>query len=209
MSSYGDLYRLTAEQLTPLKWVEELGPNLAKTIIDGIEESKNFGLGWLLMALRPAKVKKKHVQALANHFHSLEKLMRTDVIQLSRIDEIGFASEIVYGWLHNEIGEATFADLREVGVCLEPVPTLGKARRLDATNVSTKDGLQNDIANIKENITRFVSVKEKVTDQDGNPRERKKGFAGLGETRVHRLVEEGLVRKYSDLYRLHSKLSAR
>jgi DNA ligase (NAD+) len=111
--SYGDLYRLTAEQLLSL---ERMGQKSADNLLAGIEASKTRGLARLLSALSILHVGSRKAQVLAEHFGSLEALQQATVEQL-RIPEIGeIIAESVYQWLHSEAGETTIRDLVSLGL---------------------------------------------------------------------------------------------
>jgi DNA ligase (NAD+) len=195
--NYGDLYRLTVEQLTALEWIMEWGPERAKRIIDGIEKSKGFGMAWLLRALSMGQVKERQAQALADHFGSMGALMSADSEQISRVSEIGpIIGESVYDWLHNEIGEETISDLAAVGVNLgsktAETVVLQHGRRDKSAQRGTRRRLRTD--EIKKQIAFYAGgVKDKG---------KKKGIDGLGGTAVEQIVDAGLVRGYGDLYRL-------
>jgi DNA ligase (NAD+) len=185
--SYGDIYRLTVDQLMPLETVEELGSTRAEKIVNGIEESKRFGLVWLLKALAPDMKTAKCAEALAKQFGSIERILRADTMTLSKVGD-GFS---LHDWLHKDIGEDTIAELKSLGVEMEP-------SREDSTftNAKRKNG------DIKERIVAFVSVERKVTGPGGKVTSRQMGFPSLGQENVNRLVDEGLISSIADLYRL-------
>jgi DNA ligase (NAD+) len=112
--SFGDLYRLTREQLMAL---ERMGPKSADNLLANIEASKRRGLARLLNALSIRHVGTRVASVLAEHFGSLDKLKAATVEELSAVNEIGpIIAQSVYDFLHSDYGRATIEDLENVGV---------------------------------------------------------------------------------------------
>ncbi len=185
--SYGDIYRLSVDQLMPLETVEELGATRAEKILNGIEQSKRFGLVWLLKALSPDAITAKCAEALVTQFASMTRIMQADPVQLSKVGD-GFS---LHEWLHQDIGEDTIADLKNLGVQME-----ASREDISFTNAKRLSG------NLKEKIRAFVSVERKVIGPDGKVTNRQMGFPLLGQENVNRLMDEGLISSIADLYRL-------
>jgi DNA ligase (NAD+) len=122
--SYGDLYRLTLQDLLDL---ERMGEKSSQNLLDGIEASKDRGLARLLNAISMRHVGARVASVLAGDFGSIDALMDADIERLSATSEIGpIIAESVYGWLHSDFGGETIADLRELGVAMEQADTTGK-----------------------------------------------------------------------------------
>lgn len=116
VTGYGDLYRLTAQQLTEL---ERMGETSAANLLEGIETSKDRGLARLLNALSIRHVGARVATILARTFGSMEKLQQVEVVELSETDEIGqIIAESIHGFLHSDYGERTVKDLQELGVMM-------------------------------------------------------------------------------------------
>ena len=114
---YGDLYRLTGEQLQQL---ERMGKKSAEKLLAGIEASKSRGLAKVLNALSIRHVGSRVAQVLAEHFGSMEALRAASVEEISEIHEIGdVIAQSVHGFLHSKYGEQTVDDLSSVGVVME------------------------------------------------------------------------------------------
>jgi DNA ligase (NAD+) len=114
---YGDLYRLTAEQLTEL---ERMGEKSSENVVQGIAASKGRGLARLLNALSIRHVGARVAAVLAEHFQSMEKLRAASVDELSRVPEVGPAiATSVHQFLHSQQGERTIDDLVSLGVSME------------------------------------------------------------------------------------------
>lgn len=118
--SYGDLYRLTAEELTKLPRV---GEKSAKNLLAGIEASKSRGLARLLNALSIRHVGSRVAEILADRFETMEALQKTDVETLSDVHEIGqIIAESVVEYFSSELGEHSVQDLKEMGVSMKALP---------------------------------------------------------------------------------------
>ena len=116
VASYGDLYRLTAQQLTGL---ERMGETSATNLLAGVEASKSHGLARLLNALSIRHVGRRVAAILAKTFGSMEKLQQVEVAELSETDEIGqIIAESIHGFLQSDYGKRTVTDLQELGVMM-------------------------------------------------------------------------------------------
>lgn len=114
VSGYGDLYRLTLEQLTEL---DRMGTKSAENLLAGIAASKQRGLPRLLCGLAIRHVGGRVATVLAEHFGSLDAMSAATVEQLGEINEIGPAiAASVFDFLHSEHGQATIAELKQFGV---------------------------------------------------------------------------------------------
>lgn len=116
---YGDLYRLTAEQLTEL---ERMGKKSSENVVASVAASKIRGLARLLGALAIRHVGARVAAVLAERFRSMEALQRAGVEELTEVNEIGpTIAQSVFDWLHGDFGRQTIDDLRASGVLMEAV----------------------------------------------------------------------------------------
>lgn len=116
VTTYGDLYRLTVEQLLKL---ERMGQKSAEKLVAGVAASKGRGLARLLSSLSIRHVGQRSGKLLAEHFGSIDALQAASEEQL-QINEIGPAiAASVHEFLHSEYGQATIADLKQLGLRLE------------------------------------------------------------------------------------------
>jgi DNA ligase (NAD+) len=114
---YGDLYRLTLEQLTDL---ERMGKKSSENLLAGIATSKERGLGRLLNAIAIRHVGARVASLLAQHFGTMERLQAASADELSRVPEIGpVIAASVYDFLQSEFGRETIRDLAAAGVSME------------------------------------------------------------------------------------------
>jgi len=112
--NYGDLYRLTEEQLTDL---ERMGKKSAKNLIDGVAASRGRGLAKLLNALAIRHVGARVATLLAEQFGSIEALRTATEEELGEVNEIGpIIAKSVYEFLHSEAGQQTIDDLVALGI---------------------------------------------------------------------------------------------
>jgi len=144
VGAYGDLYRLEERQ-DRLLALERMGRKSLDNLLDGIEASKDRGLGRLLNALSIRHVGARVAAVLAERFGSMDALMATDVEQLGEINEIGpIIAQSVYDFLHSEFGSETIEDLRRLGVNMESAaaaaagPRVFEGKTLVVTGTLTK-----------------------------------------------------------------------
>lgn len=86
LRSCADLYKLTAEQISPL---EGWGEKSAENLIASIERSKTAGLDRLLFAFGIRHIGKKAAQLLAKRFGSLEALLLAPTEEISEVRDVG------------------------------------------------------------------------------------------------------------------------
>ena len=116
VDGFGDLYRLTEEQLLKL---EGFGKRKAEKLLAGIEASKSRGLTRVLAAVSIRHVGSRVAMQLAKKFPMIDRLMAASVEDLAGVDEIGeIIAESVFQFLHDDYGQHTIEDLRHVGVKL-------------------------------------------------------------------------------------------
>jgi len=116
VKSYGDLYRITVEQV---KQLERMGTSSSTNLINAIKGSKQQGLGRLLNALSIRHVGNTVARVLANHFGDMEKIRKATVEELSNIDEVGeIIAQSVYDFVNSDYGKQTLDDLASHGVSM-------------------------------------------------------------------------------------------
>lgn len=124
VQGYGDLYRLSAEQLTDL---ERMGKRSSEKLVAAIETSKQRGLARLLNALSIRHVGNRVANVLAENFPSIDELLAADVEELSEVNEIGpIIAQSVYDFLHCDFGRQTIEELRAAGVSMRSLNTVKK-----------------------------------------------------------------------------------
>jgi DNA ligase (NAD+) len=120
---YGDLYRLTQDDLMKL---ERMGRKSSEKLLAGIAASKGRGLARLLNALAIRHVGARLAVVLAEHFGSIDALIAATEEDLAAVDEVGpVIAQSVYQYLSGEYGGSTIAELRELGVNMEAPRSAG------------------------------------------------------------------------------------
>ena len=115
--SYGDLYRLTFDQLVDL---ERMGRKSSENLLAGIAQSKDRGLARLLAALSIRHVGTRIAAVLAEQFRSMEALRAASVEEIGSVNEIGpIIAQSVYDFLHSDFGAQTIDDLASLDVNME------------------------------------------------------------------------------------------
>lgn len=123
VKGYGDLYRLTQDELLKL---ERMGQRSSEKLLEGVAASKGRGLARLLNALAIRHVGVRLATVLADYFGSMEALQAASEEQLSEVPEVGeIIAKSVYQYLHSEYGAATLGELKELGFNME-APRLAK-----------------------------------------------------------------------------------
>ena len=82
----GDLYRLKREDLLGL---ERVGEKTADALLAQIERSKSAGLARVLLGLGMRFVGERTAQLLAEHFGSMDELMKASAEELEAVNEVG------------------------------------------------------------------------------------------------------------------------
>ncbi len=114
VQSYGDLYRLTGEQLESL---DRMGKKSSDKLLAAIEASKSRGLERLLCALSIRHVGTTVSKLLAKNFGSLDRLAQATIEEIANINEIGdVIADRVYEYFQSPIGKTTVADLQSLGL---------------------------------------------------------------------------------------------
>jgi DNA ligase (NAD+) len=114
VQGYGDLYRLTLDQLTSL---ERMGRKSSENVLAGIDASRQRGLARLLNALSIRHVGGRVASILAEHFGSIDELLKATEEELGEVNEIGpVIAKSVFEFLNSDFGSQTIADLKSLGL---------------------------------------------------------------------------------------------
>jgi DNA ligase (NAD+) len=121
IKTYADLYDLNKEQIIPL---ERMGEKSAQNLVDAIEKSKTQSLDRLIYALGIRFVGKTVARDLANHFQSLDALIKTDIETMTAIDSIGpKIAESVAAFFEKEKNRTLIEQLKNAGLSMEQEQT--------------------------------------------------------------------------------------
>ena len=135
--SYGDLYRLTIDDVAELNWLRQrkgrdgemidvqVGRKNAENLIRGIDASRRRGLARVLASLSIRHVGPSVARIITHKYWTIESLMDASVEDLAGLHEIGIRiAESLHDFIHSEFGIRTMAELRGGGVDLfDPEPT--------------------------------------------------------------------------------------
>jgi DNA ligase (NAD+) len=115
--TFGDLYRLTLEQLMAL---ERMGRKSSENLLAGIAASRDRGLARLLNALSIRHVGVRVATVLAERFRSMDALLAADAEQISQVEEIGpIIAQSVHDFLHGPFGAAAIQELKDLGLKMD------------------------------------------------------------------------------------------
>jgi DNA ligase (NAD+) len=150
---YGDLYRLTPEQLMRL---ERMGRKSSENLVESIAASKDRDLARLINGLSIRHVGARVAAVLAERFGSIDGLMAASVEQLSETPDIGpIIAQSVYDFLHGKFGVETVEDLKSVGVKMKAAGRVGGSHALEGKTLVVTGALQKYTRDeIEELITR-------------------------------------------------------
>jgi DNA ligase (NAD+) len=113
----GDLYSLTFEQLANL---ERMAEKSAQNVLDALETSKEQPFHLVLFALGIRHIGATVARALADNFHSIDRLRETPSEEIEAVHEIGAAiAESIHAHLNTDDNWAVIEKLRTTGVTLE------------------------------------------------------------------------------------------
>ena len=117
IQNVADLYQLTKEQLVSL---DRMGPKSADHLLDAIEKSKQNSLERLLFGLGIRFIGLKGAKILAQHFRSMENLMKAKWEDLIALEEIGpKMAESVIAYFARPENQVIINRLKQAGVNME------------------------------------------------------------------------------------------
>jgi DNA ligase (NAD+) len=100
VSDAADLFTLEKADLSGL---ERFGEKSADNIISSIESHKKISLWRFIYALGIIHVGEQTAQDLANHFGSLSKLMKADILEMNNLENIGpVVSESIFQFFQDK-----------------------------------------------------------------------------------------------------------
>lgn len=133
--SPADIYYLSLEKIASL-W--KSGTKAAQKLLDAIEASKQQDVSRLIYALGIRQVGAKTGKILANHFGSMDALMKASLEELTEINDIGqITAESIYNWFHSVQSVHMVERLREANVNFESKRIVSDSRFAGKTFVLT------------------------------------------------------------------------
>ena len=114
VKNVADLYRLTKDDLLRL---ERMGDKSAQNVLDEIKASKKLPLERVIFGLGIRFVGERTAQFLAEHFGSLDALMKANAEKLEEVNEVGpRIAESIVEFFGDEHNRKLVADLRAAGL---------------------------------------------------------------------------------------------
>ena len=177
VSNYADLYRLTADQVAELTWINprkgkngqmvavQIGRKNAENLVRGINASRNRGLARLLASLSIRHVGPSVARLITQQYPTLEKLQEATAEQLAEIHEIGETiANSLFEFLDSEEGRATMGELRRVGLEVDEP----KAKQANQSGSSPRllEGQTIVVTGTLKQFTRD-EIKQRITDLGG------------------------------------------
>ena len=119
-----DIFRLEKEDLIPLeRFAEKSADNLIKAIAD----ARKITLPRFIYALGIAHVGEETAVALAEHFGSLDKLIKATAVEFSRVEDIGpIVAQSLINWFGKKRNLELVNDLQKAGVAVAAQKVLTK-----------------------------------------------------------------------------------
>ena len=116
VKNVADLYRLTKDDLLRL---ERMGDKSAQNVLDEIAASKELPLERVIYGLGIRFVGERTAQFLAEHFGSLDAIMKASAEELQEVNEIGpRIAESIVEFFSDEHNRQLVNDLRKAGLTL-------------------------------------------------------------------------------------------
>ena len=114
VKNVADLYRLTKDDLLKL---ERMGEKSADKVLKEIADSKKLPLERVIYGLGIRFVGERTAQFLAEHFGSLDEIMKASAEQLEEVNEVGpRIAESIVEFFGDEHNRKLVADLRKAGL---------------------------------------------------------------------------------------------
>ncbi len=116
VKNVADIYKLTKEDLLSL---ERMGDKSAQNVLDEIDNSKKLPLERVIYGLGIRMVGERTAQFLAEHFGSIDALMKAGEEELQEVNEVGpRIAESIVEFFQEPKNRALIEQLREAGLAL-------------------------------------------------------------------------------------------
>lgn len=123
ITDQADIYALTKEQLLSLERFAEIS---SSKLIAAIADKKNPPLARFIFGLGIRHVGTQTAIDLANHFHSLEKLGRATIDELSGVEGVGeVVAEAIVAWFEDPLNQKLLHKFSKLGVAPRAVQKTG------------------------------------------------------------------------------------
>jgi len=201
VKNVADLYRLTKDDLLKL---ERMGDKSAQNVLDEIEESKKLPLERVIYGLGIRFVGERTAQFLAEHFGSLDDVMKAGAEELEEVNEVGpRIAESIVEFFADEHNRKMVSDLRKAGLTFTGQKKEKGTKLADKTFVLTgtlarytRDEAKKMIEDAGGRVSGSVSKKTDyvVAGSDAGSKldkARELGVKVVGEEELEKLVRTG------------------
>ena len=114
IKNFGDLYRLSREQLLPL---ERMAERSAANLLDGLGKTKEVPFERVLFGLGIRHIGETTAKKLAKYFKNMQALTSATVEELLDVGEVGeIIAKSLHHYFHQEENLALIRDLQEAGL---------------------------------------------------------------------------------------------
>ncbi len=198
VKNVADLYRLTKDDLLKL---ERMGDKSAQNVLDEIAASRTLPLERVIYGLGIRFVGERTAQFLAEHFGSLDAIMKASADELQEINEVGpRIAESIVEFFSDEHNRQLVNDLRKAGLTLtgqkkeKGTKLAGKTFVLTGTlSRSSRDEAKKMIEDVGGRVSGSVSKKTDyvVAGSDAGSKldkARELGVTVIGEEEMEALV---------------------
>ncbi|TSC84924.1 MAG: DNA ligase (NAD+) [Parcubacteria group bacterium Gr01-1014_13] len=169
-----DIFTLTKGDLEPL---ERFAEKSAENLVDAIVEAKHITLARFINALGISHVGEETALKLAEEFKTLDNVMRTDVLELESIGDIGpQVSTSIYQYFRDEKNKKLIHDLLKNGVSIAKAEAKKKGKLTGQSFVltgtlssMTRDEAKEKIRSLGGEISESVSKNTSAVIAGENP----------------------------------------
>lgn len=201
ISDFYHLDKLASE----LKQLEGFGDKSINNLLEEIENSKKNSLEKLLFGLGIRHVGKKTAKILAIKYRNLDNLLKTNVLELNEIEDIGDTiAQSVYQYITDEDNLQLLSDLKKLGLNTEYLGSIkvteefsGKTFVITGTLSMDRESIKEKIESLGGKVSNTVSKKTSfviVGDKPGSKYDKalKLGISLLNESALMELLEKYL-----------------
>jgi len=185
VKDFADIYKLKMEDLIGL---DRMGEKSSENLLRAIEESKKRGFARLLFGIGIRYAGVKAAKILAEHFHSMDRLIKTSFEDLKSIEEIGpVMAESIVNFFRNRENIKLIEELKNKGISMQALrvekhTTLaGKTFVLTgALKAFSREEAKEKIESLGGNVTSAVSKKTDYVICGENPGSKLEKAKNLG-----------------------------
>ncbi len=123
ISSAADLYKLSEQDIAQLP---KMGEKSAQNLLSALEQSRQNPLSRLLFALGIRQVGQRAAKTIAAEYRHIDKLMQTDVEQLTMINDVGeITAQNIVEYFAQPSAQKLISEFKEAGLCMSEPEKVG------------------------------------------------------------------------------------